>query len=111
MYSNLKWKGGYIMSDDAMQTMMSLMLAEMREMRSNIGELKQGQQRIEKKLDLHDAQFAALIKGQTALANSVAEVKDNLSAKIAETQKDNEISKEILKDMLYDIALLKTKVK
>lgn len=110
MYSNLRWKGGYIMAED-MQTMLSLILSEMREMRSDIGELKQGQQRIEKKLDLHDAQFTALIKGQTALTNSMAEIRDNLSAKIEETQKDNKDNREVSEHMLYDIALLKTKVK
>lgn len=98
------------MAED-MQTMMSLMLAEMREMRSEIGELKQGQQRIEKKLELHDAQFTAIIEGQTVLTNSIADVKNTLSAKIDETQKDNKVSKEISRDMLYDIAELKKKVK
>ena len=109
------------MAED-MQTMMSLILAEMREMRSEIGELRQGQQRIEKKLELHDAQFTAIIEGQTVLTNSIAEVrgslsakiedvKDTLSAKIEETKKDNKVSKEISRYMLYDIAELKKKVK
>ena len=102
------------MSDD-MQTMMSLMLAEMREMRSEFGQrfdrIEQRLDKVESKLELHDAQFAALINGQTVLTNSIADVKNTLSAKIEDTQKDNKVSKEISRDMLYDIAELKKKVK
>ena len=113
------------MAED-MQTMMSLMLAEMREMRSEMQDMRSefGQRfdRIEKKLELHDTQLTALINGQTVLTNSIADVKDTLSAKIEDvkdtlsvriedTQKDNKVSKEISRDMLYDIAELKKKVK
>ncbi len=102
------------MAED-MQTMMSLMLAEMREMRSEMQDMRSefGQRfdRIEKKLELHDTQLTALINGQTVLTNSIADVKNTLSAKIDETQKDNKVSKEISRDMLYDIAELKKKVK
>ena len=115
IHSNLKWEGDYIMSDDNMQAMMSLMLAEMREMRSEMQDMRSefGQRfdRIEKKLELHDTQLTALINGQTVLTNSIADVKNTLSAKIDETQKDNKVSKEISRDMLYDIAELKKKVK
>ena len=122
IHSNLKWEGDYIMSDDNMQTMMSLMLAEMREMRSDFGEMKQDIKGLKSDVELLKQQNAALINGQTVLTNSIAEVKDSLSAKIddvkdtlsakiEETQKDNKVSKEISRDMLYDIAELKKKVK
>lgn len=107
MYSNLRWKGGYIMAED-MQTMLSLILSEMREMRSEMSQMKSD---FEQRFDKQDAQLTALIKGQTALTNSMAEIRDNLSAKIEETQKDNKDNREVSEHMLYDIALLKTKVK
>ncbi len=99
------------MSDDNMQAMMSLMLAEMREMRSDFGEMKQDIKGLKSDVELLKQQNAALINGQTVLTNAIADVKDNLSAKIDETQKDNKVSKEISRDMLYDIAELKKKVK
>ena len=107
MYSNLRWKGGYIMAED-MQTMISLILSEMREMRSEMSQMKSD---FEQRFDKQDAQLTALVKGQTVLTNAIAEVKDNLSAKIEETQKDNKDNREVSEHMLYDIALLKTKVK
>ncbi len=107
IHSNLKWKGGYIMSENDMLATMELILTEMREMRF---EFEQRFDRIEQRLDNHDAQFAALINGQTVLTNSIAEVKDTLSARIEETQKDNKDNYTVLCSTLYDIALLKTKV-
>lgn len=106
------------MSDDNMQTMMSLILSEVRDNGKRLDRIEQRLDKVESKLELHDAQFAALINGQTVLTNSIAEVKnyvgevkDTLSAKIEETQKDHKVSKEISRDMLYDIAELKKKVK
>lgn len=95
------------MAED-MQTMLSLILSEMREMRSEMSQMKSD---FEQRFDKQDAQLTALIKGQTALTNSMAEIRDNLSAKIEETQKDNKDNREVSEHMLYDIALLKTKVK
>ncbi len=110
------------MSDDNMQTMLSLILSEVRDNGKRLDRIEQRLDKVESKLELHDAQFTALINGQTVLTNSIAEVKDSLSAKIDdvkdtlsakidETQKDNKVSKEISRDMLYDIAELKKKVK
>lgn len=95
------------MAED-MQTMISLILSEMREMRSEMSQMKSD---FEQRFDKQDAQLTALVKGQTVLTNAIAEVKDNLSAKIEETQKDNKDNREVSEHMLYDIALLKTKVK
>ncbi len=95
------------MAED-MQTMLSLILSEMREMRSEMSQMKSD---FEQRFDKQDAQLTALVKGQTVLTNAIAEVKDNLSAKIEETQKDNKDNREVSEHMLYDIALLKTKVK
>ena len=118
IHSNLKWEGDYIMSDDSMQAMLSLILSEVRDNGKRLDRIEQRLDKVESKLELHDAQFTALISGQTVLINSIAEVKnhvgevkDTLSAKIDETQKDKKVSKEISRDMLYDIAELKKKVK
>ena len=107
------------MSDDNMLATMELILSEMRDMRS---EMSQDIKGLKSDVELLKQQNAAIIEGQTVLTNSIAEVrgslsakiedvKDTLSAKIEDTQKDNKVSKEISRDMLYDIAELKKKVK
>lgn len=72
------------MAED-MQTMMSLILSEMRDMRSEMQDMRSefGQRfdRIEKKLELHDTQLTALINGQNTLQKFVVDFLQEMQQK------------------------------
>ena len=91
-----------------MQTMMALILSEVRDNGKRLDKIEERMDKMQSDIDQLKQQNTAIVEGQNNLQKSVAEIRDSLTFRIDETEANN---KAVSSAMLYDIALLKTKVK